>query len=178
MVVKVLTATIAAWIAVLPMLLLQPSTGSQTLPHSATEPGTNNVATASNSDSALAALEQSVLKQVNQYRADRGLAPLALDPELCRQAQLHSQTMATGRSMNHDGFAQRMANVTQSYQNASENVAYNHGYPDPDQQAVDNWIDSPEHRQNIEGEFNLTGIGITRNAEGEYYFTQIFVLRR
>lgn len=31
MVVKFLTATIAAWVAVLPMLLLQPSTVSQTL---------------------------------------------------------------------------------------------------------------------------------------------------
>lgn len=183
MMVRILTATIAVWASVLPILLLQPSSGSQTMPprpHTiASETTANQTASASETDREVAELEQSILKQINQYRAERGLGPLALNPELCQQARLHSQSMAEQRSMNHNGFDQRMATVSRSmpYSNASENVAYNQGYPDPDARAVVDWINSPEHRQNIEGEFNLTGIGIVRNAQGEYYFTQIFVLR-
>jgi uncharacterized protein YkwD len=28
----------------------------------------------------------------------------------------------------------------------------------------------------MEGNYNLTGIGVAKNAEGEYYFTQLFIL--
>lgn len=184
MMVRILTATIAVWASVLPVLLMQPSSGSQTVPSQTApiEPNiiANQTASASGSVREVTDLEQSTLEQINQYRAERGLEPLVLDPELCKQARQHSQEMAEQRSMNHDGFDQRMATVSRSisYSNASENVAYNQGYPDPDNQAVTDWINSPEHRQNIEGAFNLTGIGIVRNAQGEYYFTQIFVLRR
>lgn len=183
MMVRILTATIAAWASVLPILLLQPSSGSQEMLIDsnavANQATANQTASASETDREVAELEQSILEQINQHRAERGLGPLALDPELCKQARSHSQSMAEQRSMNHNGFDQRMATVSRSmsYSNASENVAYNQGYPDPDDRAVVDWINSPEHRQNIEGEFNLTGIGIVRNAQGEYYFTQIFVLR-
>jgi uncharacterized protein YkwD len=35
----------------------------------------------------------------------------------------------------------------------------------------------PGHRKNIEGPYEVTGIGVARNAQGEVYFTQIFVGR-
>ena len=37
------------------------------------------------------------------------------------------------------------------------------------------WLQSPGHRRNIEGDFDLTGIGIVRVAAGTYFFTQLFV---
>jgi uncharacterized protein YkwD len=30
----------------------------------------------------------------------------------------------------------------------------------------------------MEGNFDLTGIGVSKNAKGEYYLTQIFIKRR
>jgi uncharacterized protein YkwD len=57
-------------------------------------------------------------------------------------------------------------------------VAYNQGYSKPDEQAVEGWIKSSGHRKNMEGDFDLTGIGITKNAKSEYYFTQIFIKSR
>jgi uncharacterized protein YkwD len=45
------------------------------------------------------------------------------------------------------------------------------------EKAIDGWLNSPSHRQNIEGSYDATGIGIVRTAQGEYYFTQIFILR-
>ncbi|MEB3337507.1 MAG: hypothetical protein VKJ46_08605 [Leptolyngbyaceae bacterium] len=37
---------------------------------------------------------------------------------------------------------------------------------------------SPGHLKNIKGQYNLTGIGIAKDSQGKYYFTQIFILRR
>ena len=60
------------------------------------------------------------------------------------------------------------------YSAATENVAYNQGYNDPATQVVKSWLQSSGHRQNIEGQYKLTGVGIAKNARGEYYFSQIF----
>ena len=40
---------------------------------------------------------------------------------------------------------------------------------------VEGWIASAGHRQNIEGDFTLTGIGAAAGRDGTRYFTQIFV---
>lgn len=129
----------------------------------------------------LGAIEQAVHNQVNQYRASLGLAPLALDSRISSQARAHSQNMASGAvPFSHDGFSQRVqALATQiPYNESSENVAYNQGYADAATQAVQGWLNSTGHRTNIEGNYNLTGIGVAKNEEGEYYFTQIFVTSR
>jgi uncharacterized protein YkwD len=87
--------------------------------------------------------------------------------------------MASGRvPLGHSGFQQRVQMIGIPFRGAAENVAYNMGYSDPAKQAVDGWIKSTGHRTNIEGNFNLTGVGVVRNARGEYYFTQIFIRQR
>ncbi len=123
-------------------------------------------------------LEQSVHQQINQYRASHNLPPLTLDPRISEQARLHSRAMANGKvPFGHGGFEQRIQTINRviPYRSAAENVAFNKGYSNPVQQAVEGWIKSPGHRINIEGQYNLTGIGVVKNAKGEYYFTQIFI---
>lgn len=131
--------------------------------------------------SEFAALEQSVHQQVNQYRSSRNLPPLKLDPQISQQARIHSEGMASGKvAFSHDGFEGRAKAIAKSlpYRSVAENVAYNQGYSNPGGQAVQGWIESPGHRENMEGDFDLTGMGITKNAKGEYYFTQIFLKGR
>jgi uncharacterized protein YkwD len=126
-------------------------------------------------------LEQSVHEQVNQYRKSHNLPPLTLDAGISAQARAHSEAMANGRvPFSHNGFDQRVKTIARSisYRGAAENVAYNQGYTNPGEQAVQGWIKSTGHRQNMEGQYDLTGIGIAKNAKGEYYFTQIFIRRR
>ena len=126
-------------------------------------------------------LEQAVLTQINQHRATLKLPPLTLNATISEQARSHSQAMAIGQvPFSHNGFQQRVATIARiiPYSRAAENVAYNQGYSDPVSQAVQGWLQSAGHRQNIEGSFDLTGIGVAQNAKGEYYFTQIFIHRR
>lgn len=135
-------------------------------------------ATPSNTE--YADLEQAVHDQVNAFRAEQNLPPLTLDPRISEIARQHSEDMAAGRvEFGHDRFEARVQTIARAipYRSAAENVAYNQGYPDPIAQAVQGWIDSPGHRVNMEGQFNLSGVGVTRTADGKYYFTQIFIRR-
>lgn len=120
-------------------------------------------------------------EQINQYRREQNLPPLSLDATISEQAKQHSQNMARGDTpFSHQGFDSRAKTISQTlpYRRVSENVALNSGHRDPARIAVEGWLNSPGHRQNIEGDFALTGIGVARNSQGEYYFTQIFVQPR
>ncbi len=124
-------------------------------------------------------LEQLAHQQINQYRKSRNLPPLKLDNSISKQARIHSQNMAQGKSpFSHKGFEKRIDAVSSkiSYRSAAENVAYNQGYSNPVESAVKGWIKSPGHHKNMIGNYNLTGIGVAKNSQGEYYFTQIFIL--
>lgn len=124
-------------------------------------------------------LEQEVHRQVNQYRRSKNLPPLTLDNRITIQSRKHSEAMAKGLvPFSHDGFEQRVRAIAIPYRSVAENVAYNQGHRDPATIAVQGWIQSSGHRQNMEGDFNLTGIGIVQNSKGEYYFTQIFLKSR
>jgi uncharacterized protein YkwD len=128
----------------------------------------------------ISALELSVHDQVNQYRGSLGLASLELNEDISKEARIHSQQMAQGNvPFSHDGFDQRIEAIssTLSYSSAAENVAYNQGYDDPVTVAVEGWINSPGHQKNMAGNFNLSGVGVAQNSTGEYYFTQIFILK-
>ncbi|AFZ07826.1 SCP-like extracellular [Oscillatoria nigro-viridis PCC 7112] len=129
--------------------------------------------------SAITNLEKAVNQQINQYRASKKLPPLTIDPRISQIARIHSENMANGKvSFSHDGFEGRAKAITIPYQSVAENLAYNFGYSDPVRNAVEGWIKSDGHRKNMEGQFNVTGIGIAKNAKGEYYFTQLFVRSR
>jgi uncharacterized protein YkwD len=121
---------------------------------------------------------QEVHQLINAYRVSIGLRALAVNETISQQARQHSQNMAAGITpFSHDGFDARAAAIAQSIslQSAAENVAYNQGYSNPAQTAVDSWLQSPGHKANIEGDYTLTGIGVAANTTGGYYFTQIFI---
>src|SRR5262249_14959518 len=125
-------------------------------------------------------LEREVHELLNRHRKAHGLAPLALDARISRQARLHSAAMATGATpLGHQGFEDRVRVLAQtmSCERSAENVGFNEGYDDPAAVMVRSWLASRGHRENIEGPYDLTGIGATRNAAGEVYFTQMFVGR-
>ena len=55
---------------------------------------------------------------------------------------------------------------------AAENVGSNGNLDE----AIDAWLDSDGHADNILGDYNLSGVGISEDADGQFYLTQNFVL--
>lgn len=128
-------------------------------------------------DNDLERIELSVHDQINQYRQLQGLPELEWNETIAAFCRLHSLDMAAGRvDFGHDGFQERIDDIGQSisFRGAAENVAYNN-YTDPAAIAVDGWLNSPGHLANIEGNYDLTGVGVAVSKTGLYYFTQIFI---
>ena len=124
-------------------------------------------------------LEHLVHRLVNEHRVTQGLKPLAFSPKVSAIARRHSRDMASGRvGFGHGGIESRRQEIVAFIAQAGvgENVAMvpkrsSHA----GSAAVSNWLESPGHRRNIEGSYDLTGVGIAQGPAGEYYFTQLFV---
>jgi uncharacterized protein YkwD len=127
------------------------------------------------------ALESKAYKLVNEHRRARGLAPLAYDARIAAVARRHSKDTAEGRvPAGHEGFEARQRQISKliPLRGIAENVGVNDYPPNRTvQAAVSGWLGSRGHRENIEGRYDLTGVGIARDARGAYYYTQIFVRR-
>jgi uncharacterized protein YkwD len=116
-----------------------------------------------------------VLGYVNDYRRKKGLPALTMNSIISAQAQKHSDNMASHRTaFGHNGFSKRMKNISSQIRSVgatAENVAFGSRTA---KEVVEDWLHSPGHRENIEGPYNLTGIGIAADNKGHLYFTQIF----
>ncbi|WP_229239019.1 CAP domain-containing protein [Emticicia sp. C21] len=131
------------------------------------------------SDEDFSVMEQEILQEVNTYRASKRLKPLQMVELITDAATKHSKDMGRGRvPFGHDGFDNRMDKVMRKIDNANacaENVAFGKFTA---KEVVKRWIQSPGHKKNIEGNYNLTGIGVVRGKDGYPYFTQIFINQR
>lgn len=127
------------------------------------------------------ALEQQVHDLINRHRRSMGLNPLNYNEEVADIARRHSRDMARGSvGMGHEGAEERGRVLlrTITYTEFAENVgANNHSVSSTAQTAVTGWLNSPGHRANLEGKFDLTGIGIAHNGR-TFFFTQLFLTTR
>jgi len=122
---------------------------------------------------------------VNQKRAENGLAPLTWSDEVARIAKLHSENMVKFNFFGHKDAEGKSVDDRadtlgiKRWTLIGENIAYNRGYKNPLETAVEKWLLSPTHRQNILDErWKEAAIGIAVTADGTYYFTQVFLKRR
>jgi len=122
-------------------------------------------------------LEREVHQLINEHRVSQNLSTLSMNETITKEARNHSRAMAKKRiPFGHNGFDKRVKRIARTlpYTLAAENIAYNRGYPNCAGNAVEGWLQSPQHRKNIAGNYRLTGIGIAKDPQGGYYFTQIF----
>ena len=128
--------------------------------------------------------EQRAFDLINAQRQKRGESSLVWDAELTRMAREHSANMAGQNFFDHTDPQGRNMTMRASAEGVTgwsaiaENIAYNSGYDDPAAFAVERWLISAKHRENILREsFTHSGIGVARAADGRVYFTQVFVTR-
>jgi uncharacterized protein YkwD len=128
-----------------------------------------------NSNEDFSQLEKNILDLINRQRQSIGKSELQVNELIKKVALVHTENMAIGKiPLSHDGFNERADNLLDELNgsSAAENVAW--GHPTA-KLVVKGWLESKDHRVNIEGDYDLTGIGIARGKDGELYYTQIFI---
>lgn len=123
-----------------------------------------------------ATMSSDIINGVNAYRKTKGLPPMHLLALAASEAARHSSNMAAKKvPFGHKGFNERaiaIANDMKGTSATGENIAFGKMTW---KQVIDAWLKSPNHKANIEGDFNYTGVGVAKDARGVVYYTQIFV---
>ena len=132
----------------------------------------------------LDSVERTAFRLLNRMRIENGLTALAWNDRVAEIARLHSRNMAELKFFAHRGKDRKMvsdraddANLG-GWESIGENIAFNRGYGDPIARAVENWLSSPSHRQNLfSNNWKESAIGVAVASDGSYYFTQVFLKR-
>lgn len=123
-------------------------------------------------------LGKQALTYTNNFRAKNGKPAVKWSQHISNLAKIHSQNMGNKIvPFGHTGFDCRVSclgNVP--VRAAGENVFKTSSTGNIPQQAVNAWINSPEHRANLLGNFSNCGIAFFRTNNGVWYVTQTFAL--
>ena len=119
-------------------------------------------------------IEVQILELINDHRASLGLNALA-DLTIVKSVALtHTDYMVDNNEVSHANFYKRSdyLKANAGAKKVTENVAY--GYSSA-QAVVNAWLKSEAHRANIEGDFTNFDVSAEENAEGKWYYTNIFI---
>ena len=130
-------------------------------------------------------LEKKAFALINEIRRINGLKELSWSDDVAKIARQHSISMAGNNFFSHRGLDGSMINDRADsigltkWRAIGENIAYNRGYAKATEFAVECWMKSAGHRQNLlTASWLETGIGIAVASDGSYYFTQVFLQRK
>ncbi len=119
--------------------------------------------------------EIETMRLINEYRVSIGLNALERVNHISFKCEEHNKYMIENNVVNHNDFVARSSNITSvlGAKKVGENVAYNYKTPEA---ALRAWLDSPGHKENIEGDYTHFGLSVTTDpATGKKYYTNIFV---
>ncbi len=122
------------------------------------------------------ALEAELLQLVNQHRSSLGLEALTFSGVAYQHANTHTDYMIATGQLNHDNFSARASQISETVnaKSVAENVAKDYSTA---AQALQGWLDSPPHRDTMEGTFSHTAISVKSAPDGTLFFTQLFFLQ-
>ena len=125
------------------------------------------------SSNAHSTIESELFEMINNYRTSIGLNKMEFESTTYYYAGVHTNYMIENGITSHDNFSERAENISKrtSAVFVAENVARNY---DTLEAAFEAWLDSPGHRQNLEGDYDYSAISIRPNSNGDLYFTQVF----
>lgn len=122
------------------------------------------------------AVERELLAAVNAHRTDIGLSPLEYSAVAYKFAGEHNDYMIVKGDLNHDNFSARASDIAKlvGADYVAENVAKD--YPNA-QLALQGWLKSADHRNTMEGDFSHTAVSVKIDSQGNYYYTQLFLMQ-
>ncbi len=118
-------------------------------------------------------VEAALLQVVNAHRVALGYNALEFSQVAYEYANAHNDYMIAKGGLSHDHFSSRASNIAAEVnaEYVSENVAKD--YPSAEL-AFQGWLESPNHRKTMEGDFTHTAVSVKLDAQGNYYYTQLF----
>ncbi len=130
-------------------------------------------------------MEKSAFALLNQKRAEKNLDALQWSETIAKIARIHSENMAKHKFFSHRGIDGLMVDERadslglSQWRAIGENIAFNQGYENPVEFAVERWMLSPTHRENIlNNRWQESAVGAAIADDGAIYFTQVFLLRK
>ena len=121
--------------------------------------------------------EIELARLINEYRVSVGEPKFEIINHISFKSQEHNLYMIENNVVNHDYFAERANNLIQvlGAVRVGENIAYNYSTPNA---ALYAWLNSPGHKENLDGDYTHFGISISVNpANGKKYYTNMFMKR-
>ncbi len=119
------------------------------------------------------AMSSEILSIINEHRATLNLPPFSSHFLAKEEALDHTGYMIINNKVSHDNFFERSDYLkANGATQVSENVAF--GYRTA-QAVVDGWLNSPSHKEAIEGDYTHSGISVAQTESGVNFFTHIFV---
>jgi uncharacterized protein YkwD len=132
------------------------------------------------SESNLRKLEQQIFQKVNEARAEKQASQLSWKEELASEARRHAENMAIRHFFSHEDpkrgeISKRLDASGVNWNRCAENIYREQGLQNPAEDAVQSWLQSPGHRQNmLDHGFAETGIGAAVQPDGTIYLVQVF----
>lgn len=129
-----------------------------------------------------AKIEAAIQKGINQVRQENKLKPLQNNEKLAQVARNYSRQMAEQNFFSHTGpngstLEKRVRAGGIYYWVVGENLFKSKNISQPVSPAIDGWMKSPGHRENIlRPFFSETGVGVWK-VGNSYYITQLFLRR-
>lgn len=125
-------------------------------------------------DTQTKAIELEILDLINEHRLSLGLNFLEDMSIVKSVAYSHTDYMVDNDIVSHDNFYTRSDYLKSNIgaKKVSENVAYGYGTA---QGVVNAWIKSESHKANLEGDYTNFDISAEKNADGRWYYTNIFI---
>jgi uncharacterized protein YkwD len=130
--------------------------------------------------SSTAKMGKIVEQSINKIREQNGLNTLKNNEKLAQVARNYSRQMARDNFFSHTGsdnstLPERVRSGGIYYRVVGENLFKSINVSEPVPLAIEGWMNSPGHRENIlRPAFTQTGIGIWKEGN-TYYMTQLFM---
>lgn len=118
--------------------------------------------------------ENEVMQFTNEYRTSIGLDTLKKTQHIGYISEEHNIYMIEKDTITHDYFQERADNLIKTLhaEHVGEVLAYNYTSP---QSVLSAWLNSPKHKQIIEGNYTNFGIAIDIDSNNRKYYTFIFI---
>lgn len=117
--------------------------------------------------------ELELMHVTNVYRSSIQLDTLKSNQHIAYICSEHNDYMILNDTINHDYFHSRSENLVKTLHASriGEVLAYNYTTPNS---VLNAWVNSPNHKNIIEGKFTHFGVAIKEDSFGRKYYTFIF----